>query len=131
MRRCSGNCDADDHRQRISLSRAAAARDPGPGQHDRDDVVAEVAHRRRLAAGDALGADGDDAWVHVVATFDDRVVVSHYEGKGQSHKYEMTYTMVGEDVTLGEPMPVKITETLEPDVEAPDPGADPPGHLGS
>jgi hypothetical protein len=78
------------------------------------------------AASDALGADGDDGWVHVVATFDDRVVVSHYEGKGQSHKYEMPYTMVGEDVTLGEPMPVKITEMVEPDVPAPDLGAEPP-----
>jgi len=70
------------------------------------------------AASDALNV-GDDGWVYVTATFDEKVIVCHSEGKESQH-YEMAYTISGDDVTLGTPVAVKVTQHVELD-DTPDP----------
>lgn len=64
--------------------------------------------------------DGDyKGWVDVRGTFPDRVVACVYGAGQPSQDYEIPYTMDGDDnVTLGTPVPVKVTEVVEPDPDA-------------
>lgn len=58
-------------------------------------------------------------WVNIRATFDDHAIACHYPGGIQGHsnrqEWEIPYTIIGDEVTLGEPKPVKIVEQVEPD----------------
>lgn len=62
-------------------------------------------------------------WISVRATFDDRVVVCHY-GKGgmsgERQEWEFPYTIVGDQVTLGEGRPVKVVESVVGDTATED-----------
>lgn len=90
--------------------------------------------RRNLiekAVTDVLAPEKDKdnyEWVSVQATFDDHVIVCHMKEREDTKHYDFAYTIVGDEVTLGEPKPVKIEETVVPVDEADDsddePGAD-------
>lgn len=56
-----------------------------------------------------------DAWaVNVVATFDDRVVYEVYGGRDDDNAFEVPYTWDGDDVILGTPVPVEVSQVATP-----------------
>ena len=93
------------------------------GSYEHRRGLVETAVEQALLGGYDSETD-DHQWVSVHSTFDDRVVVCHWKGRGETQDYEITYTIIGDEVTLGEPKPVKIEQTLVDDDEPAEPGGD-------
>jgi hypothetical protein len=72
---------------------------------------------RRENISEAVRALYADArWTYIIATFDDHVVVEVETAIGVD-RYEITYTIDGEDVTLGDATPVDVVEVVQPKSE--------------
>lgn len=57
---------------------------------------------------------GDDCYAWPVATFSDRVVACVSDAAGEEEYYEFSYTVSGDEVTLGQPTEVDLTTTVTP-----------------
>lgn len=89
-----------------------------PGSYEERSRMLEQAVRQALVPEPAEGQPFE--WVMIRGTYDNRVVVCHEKGN-ESQDYEITYAIVGDEVTLGAPRPVKVVESVVADDAAPEP----------